>query len=69
MPCSGGKLVPATAVEEEAAGRKGTPKVSRKERLQRKRDQKRAERQAGSDGDDLEQGTFVSLTLSTLCKP
>ena len=50
-------MASAPAGEQEQVGRKGKQKVSSKERLQRKRDQKRAERQAGSDDEDLEQGT------------
>lgn len=54
---AGGKLQ-AIAEEEEQArpGSKQKAKVSRKERLQKKRDQKRAEREAGSDNDDVENG-------------
>ena len=57
-------MAAAPAGEEEQAGRKGKQKVSRKERLQRKRDQKRAERQAGSDDEDLHQGNIFLLWYS-----
>ncbi len=52
----GGDLAPAVQEADEQGGKKGKQKVSRKERLQRKRDQKRAERQAGSDDEDVNQG-------------
>jgi len=53
---AGGDLTPAVQEADEQIGKKGKPKVSRKERLQRKREQKRAERQAGSDDEDVNQG-------------
>ncbi len=53
---AGGDLAPAVQEADEQIGKKGKQKVSRKERLQRKRDQKRAERQAGSDDEDVNQG-------------
>ena len=53
---AGGDLAPAVQEADEQGGKKGKQKVSRKERLQRKRDQKRAERQAGSDDEDVNQG-------------
>ncbi|DBA79259.1 TPA: hypothetical protein ACH3X1_009072 [Trebouxia sp. C0004] len=52
----GGDLAPAVQEADEQISKKGKQKVSRKERLQRKRDQKRAERQAGSDDEDVNQG-------------
>lgn len=58
MMGAGGQLVPAAAEEDEQVGKKVKQKMSRKERLQRKRDQKRAERQAGSDDEDVNQGEF-----------
>lgn len=54
---TGGKLQPVGEEEElPRPGHKGKAKVSRKERLQKKRDQKRAEREAGSDDDDINKG-------------
>ena len=55
--------MPAVQEEDEQVGNKGKQKMSRKERLQRKRDQKRAERQAGSDDDDLDQGEPMCIGL------
>ncbi len=52
----GGDLAPPVQEADEQIGKKGKLKVSRKERLQKKRDQKRAERQAGSDDEDVNQG-------------
>ena len=52
----GGDLAPPIQEADEQIGKKGKLKVSRKERLQKKRDQKRAERQAGSDDEDVNQG-------------
>lgn len=70
-PCTGGKP-PAAAAEAEdgSVGKKGKQKVSRKERIQRKRDQKRAERQAGSDDEDLGRGAGAiphGLVFTTAC--
>lgn len=60
----GGKLAAdGPEAEEEAGGKRGKQKVSRKERIQRKRDQKRAERQAGSDDEDLGQGKGFEANL------
>lgn len=57
MPCAGGKPeAVAPEAEDGSISKKGKQKVSRKERIQRKRDQKRAERQAGSDDEDLGHG-------------
>ena len=56
MSRAGGKPAAVPEAEEGSVGNKGKQKVSRKERVQRKRDQKRAERQAGSDDEDLGQG-------------
>ena len=58
---AGGKLQ-AVAEEEEQArpGSKQKAKVSRKERLQKKRDQKR---EAGSDNDDIETGESNTTCL------
>ena len=72
MMGAGGQLVPAVAEEDEQVGKKVKQKMSCKERLQRKRDQKRAERQAGSDDEDVNQGEFGLGTWScgrtaTLC--
>lgn len=61
MPCTGGKPAAVTEAEDGSVGKKGKQKVSRKERIQRKRDQKRAERQAGSDDEDLGQGAGSKL--------
>ena len=61
MHCAGGKLMPATQDEGEQSGKKGKPKMSRKERLQKRRDEKRAARQAGSDEEDLDQGQFCCM--------
>lgn len=48
--------------------KKGKQKVSRKERIQRRRDQKRAERQAGSDDEDLGQGELcIAVLLRAVC--
>lgn len=58
MTCTGGKPAAVTEAEDGSVGKKGKQKMSRKERIQRKRDQKRAERQAGSDDEDLGQGAL-----------
>ena len=69
MPCVGGKLQAAEEEEEETTqpGRKPKAKVSRKERLQKKRDQKRAEREVGSDNDDVDNSELSSSTLPVSC--
>lgn len=59
MMGAGGQLLPAVAEENEQVGKQVKQKISRKERLQRKRDQKRAERQAGSDDEDVNQGEYA----------
>ena len=51
--------------EDGSVGKKGKQKVSRKERVQRKRDQKRAERQAGSDDEDLGQGSGSDMCFES----
>ena len=65
MPCTGGKPATMPEAEDGSVGKKGKQKVSRKERIQRKRDQKRAERQAGSDDEDLGQGTGSDMSSDT----
>lgn len=55
----------APEAEDGSISKKGKQKVSRKERIQRKRDQKRAERQAGSDDEDLGQGELSYTTCHT----
>lgn len=58
---AGGKLQPVQAGEEAVQpGPNRKTKVSRKERLQKKRDQKRAEREAGSDDDEGNKGASCS---------
>ena len=65
LHCVGGKLAAGNGEAEDEAGvRKGKQKVSRKERIQRKREQRRAERQAGSDDEDLGQGSALHLHYS-----
>ena len=62
---AGGKLAAAEPeAEEQGHSKRSKPKVSRKERIQRKRDQRRAERQAGSDDEDLGQGELHAPLLS-----
>ena len=63
MPyAAGGKPAAMPEAEDGSLGKKGKQKVSRKERIQRKRDQKRAERQAGSDDEDLGQGAASDMS-------
>ena len=64
-PCTGGKPAAVPEAEDGSVGKKGKQKVSRKERIQRKRDQKRAERQAGSDDEDLGQGVRSDISYET----
>ena len=64
---TGGDLAPAVQEADEQTGEEGKQKVSRKERLQRKRDQKRAERQAGSDDEDVNQGECEPTASTFRC--